>query len=259
VPPAGDGVDIVLVRPSRAANVAAAARALKNMGLRSLVLVSPPPGLDRAEARALAYGAWDILDGARTAADLRQAVSGCTLVAATTAREDPRSRTLTPRELAAEAPRAAAGGRMAVVFGPEATGLTNDELSLCQMRVRVPADEAQPSLNLAQAVLLVAYELRLAALPARETQASAARAPYGEVEQAVDDLRGALLAIGYLNPARPEAILSELRALLLRAAVTPRELALLRGIARQVRWAGGRIALAGTENDNRGATGGAPE
>jgi tRNA C32,U32 (ribose-2'-O)-methylase TrmJ len=78
-----DRVDIVLVRPSRAANVAAAARALKNMGLGSLVLVSPPRGIDRPSARALAYGAWDLLDRARTAPDLRSAVAGCTLVAAT--------------------------------------------------------------------------------------------------------------------------------------------------------------------------------
>src|SRR5687768_9525375 len=170
-----DCVDVVLVRPSRAANVAAAARALKNMGLRSLTLVSPPRDLDRPEARALAYGAWDLLDAARVFPDLRSAVSGCTLVAATSARDEGRAATRSPREFAAEAAAVAAGGRVAIVFGPEATGLLNDELALCQMRIRVPTHAAQPSLNLAQAVLLIAYELRLAALPDAPGDAPAPR------------------------------------------------------------------------------------
>jgi TrmH family RNA methyltransferase len=254
-----DSVDIVLVRPSRAANVAAAARALKNMGLGSLVLVSPPRGIDHADARSLAYGAWDLLDSARLAPDLRAAVAGCTLVAATSARDEGRAATRTPREFAAEAAALAAGGRIAVVFGPESSGLLNEELALCQMRIRVPTHSAQPSLNLAQAVLLVAYELRLAALPAAAADEGVTRAAAGMVEEALDEMRDALLAIRYLNPENPDAILAELRALLLRAAVTPREVSLLRGMARQIRWAGSRIAPAGTANDNRGAPGGARE
>ena len=254
-----DSVDIVLVRPSRAANVAAAARALKNMGLGSLVMVSAPRGLDRADARSLAYGAWDLLDSARIAPDLRSAVSGCTLVAATSARDEGRAATRSPREFAAEAAELAKGGRVAVVFGPEATGLRSDELALCQMRIRVPAHAAQPSLNLAQAVLLIAYELRLSALPKAAPDTPAPRALAGVVEEALDELRDALLAINYLNPASPQPILSELRALLLRAAVTTREVSLLRGMARQIRWAGDQIALARTGNDNRGAAGGARE
>lgn len=256
-----ESIDVVLVRPSRAANVAAAARALKNMGLGSMALVSPPRDLDRPEARALAYGAWDLLDRARVFPDLRSAVSGCTLVAATSARDEGRSATRTPREFAAEAPALAAGGRVAVVFGPEATGLLNEELALCQMRIRVPTHAAQPSLNLAQAVLLIAYELRLSAphdppadgLPPEP----APRALAGAVEEALDDLRDALLAINYLNPASPDAILSELRALVLRAAITTREVSLLRGMARQIRWAGGQIARTRTGNDNRRSSGGA--
>ena len=235
-------VDIVLVRPARAANVAAAARALKNMGLRSLALVSPPADLDRGEARNLAYGAWDVLDAARVEPDLRTAVAGCALVAATSARADG---ALSPREFAERAPGLAGGGRVAVVFGPESSGLTNDELALTRLRVRVPTDDAHPSLNLAQAVLLLAYELRLAALPPPAAADAPPHATAGEVEAALDDLRGALLAVEYLNPAAPEKVMAELRALLLRAEVSPREITLLRGIARQVRWAGGRIARGG--------------
>jgi TrmH family RNA methyltransferase len=226
------------------------------MGLRSLILVSAPPELDRPEARALAYGAWDLLDSARVFPDLRSAVAGCTLVAATSAREEGRAATRSPREFAAEAAEVAAGGRIAVVFGPEATGLLNDELALCQTRIRVPTHAAQPSLNLAQAVLLVAYELRLSALPEAPPDAAVPRAPAGMVEEALDEIRDALLAVNYLNPASPQLILSELRALLLRASVTSREVSLLRGMARQIRWAGDQIALARTGHDNRGSTGG---
>ena len=136
---------------------------------------------------------------------------------------------------------------MALVFGPESSGLRRDELDLCHELVHVPTDPAQPSLNLAQAVLLLAYELRRAAAeaaaggpagpPARDTAV-----PAGELEQAVQLWRAALLAIGYLDPANPDRILTELRRLLARAGPTARELELLRGLARQIAWAG-RVAL----------------
>jgi TrmH family RNA methyltransferase len=232
-------VDVVLVRPARATNVAAACRALKNMGLSRLRIVGPIDGLDQPEARALAYGAWDILDGALPAADLGDAVAGCTLVAGTSGRPDPAA--CTPRFFASEAGRLSAGGRVALVFGPEASGLSEDELALCHMRVHIPTDAAQPSLNLAQAVLVLAYEIRLSA-ETITAPAPAPRATAGELERTMSELRGALLGIGYLNPANPDVILAELRALLARAAPTPREVTLLRGLARQVRWAAERIA-----------------
>jgi TrmH family RNA methyltransferase len=231
-------VDVVLVRPARAANVAAACRALKNMGLRSLVLVEPPGGLEAPDVRALAYGAWDVLDGARAVATLAEAVRDCTVVAGTSSREGPEQ--VSPRALAEEMAGRAGAGRVAVVFGPERTGLTREELQRCHLHVRIPSDAAQPSLNLAQAVLLVAYELRLSALrgqpeagPAGETAASAA------LEGALAHVREALLAIGYLNPQNPDEAMAELRRFLARARVTPRELTLLRGVARQALWAAG--------------------
>jgi TrmH family RNA methyltransferase len=236
-----DRVDVVLVRPARAVNVAAAARALKNMGLGSMLLVDPPADLDAPEARALAYGAWDVLDGARRAESLREAVAASTWTAGTSGRADPEA--LTPRVLATQAAERTAGGRLAVVFGPERSGLTDDELALCHARVHIPADPAHPSLNLAQAVLLIAYELRVAALADSLPLAPEAdRATAGEIEKALDDFRRALLGIGYLNPASPEKVLSEWRHLVARAAPTRREVSLLRGLARQVLWAARSIA-----------------
>ncbi|HEX6737074.1 MAG TPA: TrmH family RNA methyltransferase [Vicinamibacteria bacterium] len=235
-------VDVVLVRPARPANVAAACRALKNMGLSRLTLVGMTPGDIPIEARALAYGAWDLLDGARSVASLEEAVAEVVTVVGTTGRDTPGAQPA--RELASRAASLAGGGRLALVFGPESTGLTRRELALCHHTVHVPTSPEHPSLNLAQAVLLLAYELRLAAL-AGAPGAAAPRprvgaATAGDMEQALGELRTALLAIGYLNPANPEAILAELRQILVRAAVTPREVTLLRGMARQIAWAAGR-------------------
>jgi TrmH family RNA methyltransferase len=235
-------VTIVLVRPSRPANVAAACRAMKNMGLRRLRIVDPPEGLDDWDARAPAYKAWDVLDGAERAASLSEAVAESTLVVGTTGRGDVAG-TWTPRQLAGEAESRAAGGGLAVVFGPESSGLTSLELGLCHALVHVPTDPAQPSLNLAQAVLLLAYELRVAA-GGDEPPVGDERAAAGDIEQALQELRGALLDIGYLDPLNPDHILIELRRLAARAGPTSREVNLLRGLARQMSWAG-RIARGG--------------
>jgi TrmH family RNA methyltransferase len=234
-------VEIVLVRPSRPANVAAACRAMKNMGLATLWLVDAGPGLDDPSARALAYGAWDVLDGARRAATLLEAVAASGAVVGTSALEAQGA--WSPRRLAGEAAALAGGRALSVVFDPEATGLSLAERQLCHVLVRIPSDPAQPSLNLAQAVLLIAYELRLAflaggALPAREDEP---RAAAGDVEQAISELREGLVEIGYLDPQNPDRILAELRGLVARARPTPREVVLLRGLAKQVLWAG-RIA-----------------
>ena len=215
---------------------------MKNMGLRTLWLVDPKPGLDEPAARALAYGAWDVLDGARHAASLLEAVSTSGTVVGTTGLEVEGA--WTPRRLAAEAKALAGERALSLVFGPEATGLSVSERQLCHRLVRIPSYPEQPSLNLAQAVLLLAYEFRLAFLarggpsppPDPEPRASA-----GEVEQAIAELGLGLVEIGYLDAQNPDRILAELRGLLTRARPTQREVLLLRGLAKQAAWAG-RVA-----------------
>jgi TrmH family RNA methyltransferase len=239
-------VEIVLVRPRRAANVASACRAMKNMGLRALWLVEAGGVVEDGEARGLAYGAWDVLDGARPAGSLLDAVAGSAVVVGTTGREG--AGAWSPRRLAAEADGLARTGALSLVFGPEASGLTGAEMNLCHHLVHIPTDATHPSLNLAQAVLVLAYELRLQALEAPAGGAGAAepeeRASAGDVEQALQELRAALLEIGYLDPASPDRVLTELRRLVARARPTPREVTLLRGLARQAAWAG-RVARGG--------------
>jgi len=234
--------EVVLVRPARPGNVAAACRAMKNMGLGTLRLVAPPPGLAEPDARSLAYGAWDVMDSAVVHESLRDAVAASTFVVGTSGR--PSVEAWSPRYLSAVAEERAAGGRLSLVFGPEATGLTNEELALCHARVHIPTSSAHSSLNLAQAVLIVGYEIFLAK-SATKVLTSPPRAAAGEIEDALDDLREGLIGIGYLNTANPEAILAEFRALLARAGPTSREIALLRGLARQIAWAAQRIQRPG--------------
>jgi TrmH family RNA methyltransferase len=239
-------VDVVLVRPRNPANVAAACRALKNMGLASLRIVGADPGLGRPEARNLAYGAWELLDVVRFFPGVDEAVADAALVVGTSGREDDSA--WSPRRLASEGGARAAGGRTALVFGPESTGLTEQELARCHARVRIPADDAQPSLNLAQAVLILAYEVRLSH-EGGPSVLPVPRASAGELETALRELEEGLVGIGYLNRDNPRAILAELRGLLARAGPTPREARLLRGLARQIRWAAGRIA--GKDEESR--------
>jgi tRNA/rRNA methyltransferase len=245
----GGRVDFVLVRPARAPNVAAACRAMKNMGLRRLRLVDPPTELAEPEARALAYRAWDVLDGASVHASVAEAVAGASFVVATSSRAG--ALAWTPRELADRAAARCGSGGLAVVFGPEAAGLTLAERELCHEVVTIPADPEQPSLNLAQAVLLVAYELFVSGASEPASLGSAESATAGSVERALDALRAALLGIGYLNPANPHAILAELRRLLARAGPTPREVSLLEGMARQIGWAASEIARLRASTEGR--------
>jgi TrmH family RNA methyltransferase len=235
------GVDVqfVLVRPGRAANVAAACRALANMGVGRLAVVEPAAWPRTAEERGSAYGAWELLDGARRCASLQEALADEQLAVATSGRAE--GPAWSPAELAAAARAQPAGTRLSVVFGPERTGLRREELQLCHALVRIPTAARQPSLNLAQAALLVAYELFVD----RGAAGGGARAPWprtrpahGALEAALAQWRAALLAVGYLPEQDPERLLAELRRLLTRARPSARELALLRGVARQVAWAG---------------------
>lgn len=170
-PPDLDHVVIVLCRTSEPANIGAAARAMKTMGLGRLRLVDPANPKGRT-AQSLAHGALDVLDAALVVDTIEEAVSDCLVVCGTTARRRQlRKRALMPpHDLAQRIVAHAREGNVAILFGTERTGLTNDEIDICRYLSMVPADAAQPSLNLAQAVMLYAWEVRKAWLAAQGRQ-----------------------------------------------------------------------------------------
>lgn len=257
-------VRIVLVGTQHPGNIGSAARAMKTMGLSRLVLVEPSR-FPHAEADALAAGADDVLAAATVHDTLAEALADCSLVLGCTAR----SRRVA---LAEQPPREAAlrvlgdarrGGEVALVFGRERTGLTNDELQLCHGAVHIPANPDYSSLNLAAAVQVMSYELRIAMLgtqragqPDRDT----APAPHAELEGFFAQLAQTLDAIDFHKGRAPESAMRKLRRLFLRAGLDVREVRLLRGILadaqRMARLAGARAQDA--ENPGAGPLSGDP-
>ncbi len=265
-------ITFVLHRPSSAENIGAVARAMKNFGLSQLALVAPPSwtgaprgggtGSAREEvllrARKTARHASGLLDGASVHGDLRAALAGVTWACGTTSREPEGRPRLSPPVLAEELRRRSALGPVALVFGEERRGLSDRELTLCQAVCSIPTAPAYDSMNLAQAVAVLAYELRLAeprqaealhrsASPAPssagtwlpEEAAHLGRAPraaeparHATLEALWAQLAGLLGEVGYLNPQNPEHILAEWRLLLARAEPTQREVELLTAAAR---------------------------
>jgi tRNA/rRNA methyltransferase len=236
-----DRVRFVLVRPSHPGNIGAAARAIRTMGFRRLVVVAPrEPGFrHHAEALAFAAHAADVLREAVECETLPQALAGVRLSFAMTgyAREfGPPLVDLRRAAAQGQAFLEAGPGDLAFVFGAERSGLTNDEVERCSASCAIAADAQAASLNLAQAVQLAAYECRLALAGGgidRRLRPFAADAPAsGErLEGMFVHLEQALVALGYLDPAQPKRLLSRLRRLLARAQPSDAEVDILRGIA----------------------------
>ncbi|MBK7279022.1 MAG: RNA methyltransferase [Betaproteobacteria bacterium] len=225
------------MQPSHAGNVGAAARAMKVMGFADLVLVAPrfADVLQQPETVSRASGAAEILARARVVPTLAEALHGITWACATA---------MTPRDFGPPtfAPRehfqalARSGHRVAFVFGPERTGLANEDVYRCHACLSVPTDPAYGSLNLAQAVQLVAYDWRQAlggfAVAPRTPDAKMADA--AAMDGLLAHWQHTLVAIGFLDPAAPKKLMPRLRRLLQRAQLTQEEVHILRGIARAV-------------------------
>lgn len=230
-----DKLRIVLVGTSHPGNIGAAARAMKTMGLHRLVLVAPE-AFPHREASAMAAGADDVLEAAQVCADLDEALVDCRTVLGCTARK--RGVALPehhPREAAAHLLAATALGPVALLFGRERTGLTNEELHRCHAAIHIPADPEFSSLNLAAAVQVMSYELRIAMLAAApESVALAAKddppATQGELEGFFTHLDQALVDIDFHKGRAAVTVMQRLRRLFLRAEPDQRELRILRGV-----------------------------
>lgn len=231
---------VVLTEPSHPGNIGAAARALKTMGFTRLRLVAPRR-YPHPEAEALASGAGDVLDGAQCHATLQEAVRGCALVIGTTARERHLAApVLDPREAARRVLALPGEAEAALVFGQERTGLTNEQLDLCHYLVRIPANPEYSSLNLAAAVQVLLYEMRMSALlagdgGAAQTEPGAAPpATADELERFYASLQTLLIRTGFLDPGNPRQLMRRLRRLFNRARPDRNEYNILRGVIASV-------------------------
>jgi tRNA/rRNA methyltransferase len=230
-----DRIRIVLVRPREAQNVGAVARAMKNMGLARLVLVDAP-AFDEARAETLAVHATDVLAARGHVGSLAEALAGCGLVVGTSGRATAaRDAATTPRALAATMVAAAAANDVGLVFGPEDHGLALEELKLCHHVVAIPTGDDYASLNLAQAVMVCAYELWTAAAPPASARALA---PHERLELLWAKLEAGLAAVSFLHGEEAPATMRRLRTMLGRAALDDDDVQLLLGVARQMTWAG---------------------
>lgn len=226
-------VRIVLLNTTHPGNIGATARAMKVMGLSRLHLVTPKV-FPHADATARASGADDLLHCAVVHQHLDGALAGCTLVLGTSARlRSLPMPQMDVRKAAEAAIREPGAGDIAILFGREAYGLTNEEMQRCQHLVHIETDPGFGSLNIAQAVQVVAYELRMAALgSAGRSLPPSDWAPVdaGQMELFYQHLERTLLDIGFLNPARPKRLMQRLRRLFNRARPDENEMNILRGI-----------------------------
>lgn len=233
----------ILHRPLFAGNVGSVARAMKNMGFSDLRLVSPQAFWRSDEARKMAAHAGDVLEQARLYEDLPSALQSFDFVVGTSRRRGKdRANWTTPREFAASCRSLPSTCQIAVLFGPEDCGLQTEEIQLCQALIAIPSDESCPSLNLAQAAMVIAYELKMASLESGSSPqlpqiaSDDGSASWKELEAMYRDWEGLLLETGFLDKKNPQHLMRLFRNLLNRARMTRREMNIFRGMVRQLRW-----------------------
>lgn len=226
---------VVLVEPQHSGNIGAVARAMKNMALSHLVLVRPADPL-AMEARMMAMHAFDILQQARVVASLAEAVADAGYVVGTTRRlGKTRQAHLSPRAMAPLLLELASANPVALVFGREDTGLTNVELQQCHELITIPAHPQFGSLNLAQAVLLVCYELYLASV-AEPRPAPRKLATVTELERLYTRLQQLLHRVGFLHGSNPDRMMGYFRRFFARQGLRSRDVKILLGVLRQIEW-----------------------
>lgn len=224
---------IVLCQTSHPGNIGATARAMKTMGLNQLYLVAPVSFPD-AHATVMATGAVDLLEQAHVVNSLEEALQGCALTIGLSARKRQLSHELlTVRQAAMRAATTASNQEVALVFGTEMSGLSNAELDLCQLLAMIPANPEFSSLNLAAAVQVMCYELRMASLSEDALQLQARANPLAtsdELERFYQHLEETLIQIGYYNPAEPKKLMQRVRRIYARANLEKEEVNILRGV-----------------------------
>ncbi len=224
-------VRVVLVRPETSANVGACARVVRNAGAAGLDLVAPGDWRT-VECWRTAWGAQDVLEQARVFDDIGSALRGTAMAVAFSGRRPAGPPAADVRDAAAAIAGLGRDETAALVFGPETTGLANDEIALCGRCAAIPSHRAQPSYNLSHAVAIAAYEVLRGTR--RAAGSPGARATHDEKERVLGLLRQGLLSIGALPEANTDGYFSDWRSLLQRSDLTPKELKLLEHAARKM-------------------------
>ncbi len=230
-----DNVYFTLVEPREPGNIGACARAIKNMDFKKLCLVNPP-ALMTDEAQWFARNSLDVLDSAETRGSVHDAIRDKHYVVGTSRRRGKRRGAFLPVEEGARRIfEIAHTNKVAVLFGREDRGLFNEEVEECAFLMTIPANKKQPSLNLAQAVMIVSYELMMGNL-AYDPSSKLKLAPLQQTEAMYAQLEQALLDIGFLHPQNARHMMFALRRMLGRAGMESSDVGVLRGIARQIGW-----------------------
>ena len=229
-----NSISTILVRPRFPENIGSVARAMKNMGIHRLIVVDGCSPL-HMNAYKLASGAEEILERAEEFPTLSEAISGMECVVGTTSRTGKeRIPLLTPKELAIKLISISQENSIGLVFGSEKEGLTNEDLSLCQLYTRIPSSVSFPSLNLAQAVMVLCYELFQSSntVPERDTRLASSE----QVERMFEHMEKTLLDIGFLEAENMRRIMRTLRRLFGRSQMEERDVRILQGIWSQMDW-----------------------
>ena len=232
-----DNVTIVLKGPKFPGNVGSAARCAKNMGIGKLIVVGNRDLDDEAVRQMATHVSRDVVETIRYFDTLGEALAGFSWIVGTTARQGSgRGPAVTPRRMAESLAVISQKNAIALLFGPEDRGLTNDDLRFCQTVVTIPTAGFK-SVNLSHAVMIVAYEMLVARM-GEEVKPTPKLACSREIEAMYVQLKAILQAIGFLNPENPDYWMMHIRRLLARTTLQAREVKIIRGICRQIEWYG---------------------
>jgi len=249
-----DNIAIVLNRPRYPENIGAAARAMRNMGVKRLVVVAPQDCDLTRILKMATHAAIDVIEDMQVCDTLGEALSAFNLVVGTTARLGRQRAVIeSPAKLARELIPITRNNTVAVLFGPEDRGLTNEDIRLCQWLVNIPTAEFS-SLNLAQAVMVICYELFCANRQTRGAYAPRL-ANRHELDGMYEQVKEILVRINYINPENPDYWMAGIRRFFTRLQLRAKEVSIIRGICRQIDWYAGKCFEDGRKKREQGSCG----
>jgi tRNA/rRNA methyltransferase len=242
-----ENISIVLVEPKVPGNVGASARAIKNMGLSSLVLVNPW-FLNHPQSRYMAHGSEDIINNAVITDDLKKAVADSVLVVGTTQRKRTGSPFMNPKQAVQEILESSYSGPVSILFGREDRGLLNDELKMCHILVTIPSSKAQPSLNLSQAVMVMAYEIYSSVYPGVSSPMDLS--PAVETDMLYEHLNCSLAKLGFKQWNDGDNYMKSLRRVFSRTKLERRDVATIHKLCGEIDRYAARVS-AESEDKNK--------